>query len=76
MNCHAGFDSWWGQCKNRASRPSHGTVYGVAVSKCPLCRWDVKHNKPTNKNFNVSNLIISTTVMHCAYAFVIKVLHD
>ena len=28
-----GFDSWWGQCKNQASRPSQGTVIGGAVSK-------------------------------------------
>ena len=24
---------WWGRCKNRASRPSQGTVNGGAVSK-------------------------------------------
>ena len=34
-------------CKNRASRPSQGTVNGGAVSKWPRCRWDVKHNQPT-----------------------------
>ena len=28
-----GFDSRWGRCKNQASRPSQGTVYGDAVSK-------------------------------------------
>ena len=28
-----GFDSRWGRCKNRASRPSQGTVNGGAVSK-------------------------------------------
>ena len=28
-----GFDSRWGWCKNRTSRPSQGTVNGGAVSK-------------------------------------------
>ena len=28
-----GFDSWWGQCKTRASCPSQGTVNGGAISK-------------------------------------------
>ena len=28
-----GFGSWWGRCKNQASRPLQGTVNGVAVSK-------------------------------------------
>ena len=32
-----------------ASRPSQGTVNGGAVSKWPRCRWDVKHNQPTNQ---------------------------
>ena len=46
-----GFASWWVRCKNRPSRPSQGTVNGGAVSKCPSCRWDVKHNQPTNYMF-------------------------
>ena len=28
-----GFESRWGRCKNRASRPSQGTVNGSVVSK-------------------------------------------
>ena len=28
-----GFDSWWEQRKNQASRPSQGTVKGCAVFK-------------------------------------------
>ena len=34
--------------KNRASHPSQGTVNGGAVAKWPRCRWNVKHNQPTN----------------------------
>ena len=30
------FDSRWEQCKNRASRPSQGTVNGGAVITLPL----------------------------------------
>ena len=40
-----GFDSRWELCKNRASRPSQGTVNGGAVSKWSSCRWDVKPNQ-------------------------------
>ena len=51
MDCHAtarGFNSRWERCIYRASHPSQGTVNGSAVSKRPRCRWDVKHNQPTN----------------------------
>ena len=41
-----GFDFRWKRCKNRASRPSQGTVNWGAVSKWPRCRWDAKHNQP------------------------------
>ena len=34
------FDSRWGRCKNQ--------TYGGMVSKWHGCRWDVKHNQPTN----------------------------
>ena len=44
---NTGFDSRWEQCKNRGSRPSQ--VNGGAVSKWLRCRWDVKHNQPTNQ---------------------------
>ena len=40
------------RCIYRASRPSQGTVNGGAVSKRPRCRWDVKHNQPTNQLTN------------------------
>ena len=49
MDCHAGFDSRWGRCKNQASRPSQGTVNGGAVSKWPRCRWDAIKTQPTNQ---------------------------
>ena len=45
-----GFNSRSEWCIYRASRPSQGRVNGGAVSKCPRCRWDVKHNQPTNIN--------------------------
>ena len=51
------FDSRWERCKNRASRPLQGTVNGGAVSKWPRCRWDVKHNQPTNQHKNYLMLI-------------------
>ena len=44
-----GFDFPWGHYKNRTSCPSQGTVNGDAVSKWHRCRWDVKHNQPTNQ---------------------------
>ena len=47
-----GFDSWWERCKKWASFPSQGAVNGGAVSKWPCCRWDVKHNQPTNQPTN------------------------
>ena len=47
--CVSLYLSLWKRCKNRASRPSQGTVNGGAVSKLPRCRWDVKHNQPTNQ---------------------------
>ena len=52
MDCHTtargSIPGWNGVTENRASCPSHGTVNGVAVSKWPRCRWDAKHNQPTN----------------------------
>ena len=45
MDC-PGFNSRSERCIYRVSRPSQGTVNGGAVSKCPRCRWDVKHNQP------------------------------
>ena len=32
----------------------NGAVNGGAVSKWPRCRWDVKHNQPTNHDLVVS----------------------
>ena len=53
-----GFNSRSERCIYRASRPSQGTVNGGAVSKWPRCRWDVKHNQPTNVNYtNISRYI-------------------
>ena len=43
------FDSRWERCKNRASRPSQGTINGGTVSKWPCCLWDAKHNQPTSQ---------------------------
>ena len=43
---NSGFDSWWGRCKNWASRPSQGTVNGCSVSKWPHCRWLNTTNQP------------------------------
>ena len=53
-----GFDSWWERCKNRASRPSQGTVNGGAISKWPRCRCDVKHNQPTNIPTKICRIIV------------------
>ena len=57
----------WGQCKNRASRPSQGTVNGGAISKCPRCRWDIKHNQPTNQNLNGCKCNVSSSFEYCKF---------
>ena len=44
-----GFDSQWEQCKNRASRPSQGTVNGGAVSKWVDGTLNI-NNQPTYLN--------------------------
>ena len=48
MDC-PGFHIQWEWCKNWASRPLQETVNESAVSKWPRCRWDIKHNQPTNQ---------------------------
>ena len=60
-----GFDSRWGRCKNRASRPSQGTVNGGDVSKWPRCRWDVQNNHPTNKKYWLQYVYLMGCEYHC-----------
>ena len=44
-----GFDSQWEWCKNRASRPSQGTVNGGAISNWPRCQWDLNTTNQPSK---------------------------
>ena len=46
----------WERHKNRASRPSQGTINGGAISEWPRCRWDVTHNQPTSPESSTANM--------------------
>ena len=77
MDCHAtthGSIPGWDVLKPNFTSFAR-VVNGGAVSKCPDCRWNVKHNQPTNQptknaNDNVAtqrtqcNDLIPTTFLH------------